>query len=166
MAVSTFDYQYKAGSSSIKKKIGIGILSLALLGTGVFTYQKNFTDKAQVNRLVSSYYLAESKGDSKKLASMESKVLKKTPGVTLGASTDASDKTFQKPATNTAIVATKLGKSSGAITGRIATKNSKDTGIPFLATVVKEDGKWKINLFNVGLVTKDDYTEGSGTKLQ
>ncbi len=165
MFTQNYTNQYNGFADNNKgrlKNISIGLLSLTLLvALGGISYRSYFSSNAQVNRLVQTYYEAQSKGDNKRLASLESKALKQLPGVTLAASTDAGE---ARSETEAKIVATKLGKKSGAITGRITTEDSKAEGTPFLATVVKEDGKWKINVFNVGLITKDDYVEGTGPK--
>lgn len=156
MAISDFNYQYTS-SGSVKKKLGLALFAVVVVGSLGFGYRTYYSQSAQVNRLVASYYKASVNGDTKKLSSLESKSLKAIPNTVLGAkTTNSSDDNQDVPKRDLSISVTKLNKKVGAITGRITTEESTLQGTPFLAAVIKEDGKWKIDVFNIGLITPDD----------
>lgn len=156
MAVSDFTYQYGSDGVNKKRVVGLSLLALAVLGSLGYGFRTYYSNTAQVNRLVNTYYATQNNGDIAKLKTLESKSLREVPYGVLGDNTSKSSSgKDSKDNQKLTIVATKLNKKSGAVGGEIKEAGSTQ-GTPYIAQVVKEDGKWKISVFNIGLITKDD----------
>lgn len=142
---------------SPSKKLILSFVSIVLIGiAATFAYATYYSDQAQVRRLVSTYYMAQSVGDLEKMKAMETAQLQSSSGSVLGESTTRGGKE-KTDKSKLSIVGIKLHSESGAVTGQI---NTQDTDVlaspPVLVQVLKIEGKWKINVFNIGLLTREE----------
>lgn len=142
-----------------RRKIFILVVMIFISTGAVTAYNSYFSQNAKVSRLVKTYYAAQLKGDTKKMATMETPALQKVAYGVLGASTDNDSNKSKKEDRSLELVATKLNKDTGAVTGLIKSseKSETDSGnTPFLIQVVKIEGNWKIGVFNIGLISNED----------
>ncbi len=146
----------KSGLSPSKKVI-ISFVSIIVVGAAAtLGYTRYYSDQAKVKRLVASYYTAQANGDTRKLKSMETTRLQSASTNVLGASTEREGGE-KRDNGKLSIVGVKLYPDSGAVAGLIDDNSGSDVTAspPVLVHVIKENGSWKVNLFNIGLLSSD-----------
>ncbi len=145
---------------SPSKKLVISFVAIVIFGTGaVLGYSLYYSEAAQVKRLASAYFAAQSNNDQKKMKSLASQSLADTQSQVLGISSSESSSTQkrEKPYKESfEVKGAKKVLEKWLLLGDITYTDSKTEKTPVLVQAVKEDGKWKINIFNAGLVSYDD----------
>lgn len=136
--------------------IAIVLALVLVIVLGTLGYKKMLSPEAKVKSIVQSYYKAQSGNNLKETAELESQRLKAVTApaeITDGQQTQEKKSDERSDTTGKlSIVAVELSENTGTVTGQIKSEEKDIESIPVLIQLVKEDGKWKVDLFNVGLV--------------
>lgn len=148
----------KLNTSTKLKRLTALVVALIIVVGGAIYIRHNDSDKSKITRIANLYHKSIIRGDTKQANSLESESLSAYPDLV---TSESSNKIDVKPLN---IVAIEVNGDTAAVTGTVDTADSgvnEESFTPFLIKTVKEQGKWKVSTFNIGLITEDEAAEGA-----
>lgn len=148
------------GNSNKRMILFVG-LAMIFVSAATFGYLNFNSDSAKINRVASAYFNAQAKSDKNKMKSLETTSLNNLSSQVLGESTDVKNKAEIKIEDQQQFNVTnrKIENDSAYLLADLTYKDSKTEKTPVLIKLVKEDGKWKVDVYNIGLITNDEIQQ-------